>query len=67
MRNGFQVDVKVTRSPRPPDKLLLSEEPEGGNKGRIKEYEERLSMERRIEEIQSRMVQPVISSKRAAS
>ena len=50
MRHGFQVDVKVTRSPMP-------EEPaEVTGKGRISEYEERLSMERRIEEVQSRMV-----------
>jgi hypothetical protein len=65
MRNGFQVNVKVTRSPRPGK---VSEEPEGGSKDhRNNEQEERLSMERRIEEVQSRMVQPVLSSKRAAS
>jgi hypothetical protein len=60
MRNGFQVDVKVTRSPRP-------EEPERGSKHIMSEFEERLSMERRIEEVQSRMVQLELTSKRAAS
>ena len=60
MRNGFQVDVKVTRSPRP-------EEPERGSKHQMNEFEERLSMERRIEEVQSRMVQLELTSKRAAS
>jgi hypothetical protein len=60
MRNGFQVDVKVTRYPRP-------EEPERGSKHLMNEFEERLSMERRIEEVQSRMVQLELTSKRAAS
>ena len=63
MRNGFQVDVKVSRSPRPEK---APEDPaEVG--GRIREYEERLSMERRIEEVQSRMAQLTLISKRAAS
>lgn len=64
MRNGLQVDVKVTRSPRP-EKVL--EEPERGSKRLINDYKERLSMERRIEEVQSRMVQLELTSKRAAS
>jgi len=63
MRHGFQVDVKVTRSPRP--EKAPDDSAEVG--GRIKEYEERLSMERRIEEVQSRMVQLSLISKRAAS
>jgi hypothetical protein len=61
MRNGFQVDVKVTRSPRP------EEADRGSKQHQMSEFEERLSMERRIEEVQSRMVQLELTSKRAAS